>query len=566
MKTQTPRSALIARGLGLLLMALVLFASGRAKAVGSWTGVINPPGSQGIQMTMLLSDGTVMAQDYATQINWYRLTPNGQGSYANGSWAALAPMHYSRQFYGSAVLRDGRVFIAGDENDGNGGTAEIYDPVANSWTVLPTAGVGFADCDSVTLPDGRVLVSPVGWDPHPAFICTIYDPTANSWSFPGSSLAYQNECSWVKMPDGSILTIDDNARTSERFIPSLNQWINDAIVPVDTFSNGETGAGLLLPDGRAFFLGGTGHTVLYTPSSLGGTNEGSWAQGPDIPAGRVTSDAPAAMMPNGKILCAVGPYSQDGGSPAPTWFYEYDYTDHTAGPNGTFTATSCPGNSTIGSSINVSANNFVLLDLPNGNILCSTFGGQLYVYTPDSSPVASGKPTISSVSWNTGGSLHLTGNLFNGISEGGAFGDEQQAHSDYPIVRFTDGSGNVYYGRTYNWSSTGVQTGGQIMTTECTVPAAVFDFPGTFSIQVVANGIASDPVSFFGPVWVDFSYSGFPFQLGWYSYPFNSLAGGVGSVASGGTIIIKSGISHETMTISKPMTITSVYGPSTIGH
>jgi hypothetical protein len=34
---------------------------------------------------------------------------------------------------------------------------------------------------------------------------------------------------------------------------------------------------------------------------------GSWAQGPDIPNGLVAQDAPAAMMVNGKIVCAVTP-------------------------------------------------------------------------------------------------------------------------------------------------------------------------------------------------------------------------------------------------------------------
>ena len=69
------------------------------------------------------------------------------------------------------------------------------------------------------------------------------------------------------------------------------------------------------------------------------------------------------------------------------------------------------------------------------------------------------------------------------------------------------------------------------------------------------------------PVWVDFNYSGS--QNGSYQEPYEKLASGVSAVANGGTIAINAAIqsstSSETMTISKPMTIISVAGPSTIG-
>jgi hypothetical protein len=136
--------------------------------------------------------------------------------------------------------------------------------------------------------------------------------------------------------------------------------------------------------------------------------------------------------------------------------------------------------------------------------------------------------------------------------------------SNYPLVRLT-GGGHVYYGRTYNWSSTSIRTGNTPVTAEFKVP---FGGGGTYSLVVVANGIASDPVTFYGPVWVDFNYTG-P-QNGSYQLPFETLALGVTTVASGGTISIKANVqpstSPETMTITKPMTILSFHGPATIGR
>src|ERR1017187_8435414 len=95
---------------------------------------------------------------------------------------------------------------------------------------------------------------------------------------------------------------------------------------------------------------------------------------------------------------------------------------------------------------------------------------------------------------NGNGSYHLTGTGLNGISEGAAFGDDNQMDSNYPLVRFTDGSGNVHYGRTYNWNSTGVMRGTNIVRTEFTLPP---NLPAGSYLEVVANGIASDSVAFY---------------------------------------------------------------------
>jgi hypothetical protein len=61
-------------------------------------------------------------------------------------------------------------------------------------------------------------------------------------------------------------------------------------------------------------------------------------------------------------------------------------------------------------------------------------------------------------------------------------------------VRLTDGSGNVFYARTFNWSSTGVATGATPVSTEFVLPAGIP--AGDYSLEVVANGIASVPVPF----------------------------------------------------------------------
>jgi hypothetical protein len=541
-----------------LVMSLTLLFPSRAAAVGTWTPLMNPAPFVAGHL-MLLSDGTVMVQNADAPLdnttNWYRLTPSIDGSYVNGTWSQIASSRHSRFFYESFVIPDGRVVFAGGEYGAGTNSVEVYDPVANTWTLpLPSPAPTIRDGCSELLPNGNLLVFPNTYVFSPPFTNLIYDPTANSWSMGPPCLASQDEATWIKLPDDSILTIDRNSTTTERYIPSLNRWIADAPVPPasQVWSNVEVGAALLLPNGKAFFLGASGRTAIYTPS--GTTNQGTWASGANIPNGLVTQDAPAAMLVNGKILCAVHQFGSN--NVGAVYFYEYDYLANSfapvSSPTGGLTDT------------NTGANRVSMLILPDGKMLFSDKTTRLHVYTPDGSPLVAGKPTISSITLNPDGSYFLTGTGLNGISAGAAYGDDAQMNSNYPLVRLTDGGGHVYYARTHHWSSTGVMTGSRVVSTRFTVPVNVPS--GLYSLIVVANGISSDPVSFSGPVWVDFNYTGF-LQFGTYPFPFSTMTQGVNAVAAYGTIKIKTaGSTAETMTISKPVTIVAVGGPATIGR
>ena len=448
---------------------------------GTWTALAQPA-PDNVNTMLLLPDGTVMAADANNWINWYRLTPDIHGSYVNGTWTTLAPMHDSRLYYASDVLTNGRIFVAGGEYGSGAGSAEIYDPLLNSWAMCAGSGSVFVDMISVLLPNGNLLTSPV--DPTLYGHSAIYNPNIDSWPLsPALVRGYdQDEASWVMLPDNSILTIDPFGTSSERYIPSLNQWVNDAMVPVPMYNSAlsEIGAFFLLANSNALCIGNAGYTALYTPS--GSTNPGSWAAGPAEPAGLGAPDAPGAVMVTGNVLCAFGP---PGNYNPPTAFYEYNPVLNS------FTAMSGPGSFTNNLSPYVTR----MLDLPDGTVLFSISGNQLYDYQPAGAPLGAGQPSITSITTNYYRSYHLTGTLLNGISQGAAYGDDAQMNSNYPLVRMTNNStGNVYYARSYNWSSTGVMTGTTLVTTEFIVPSNLT--AGNYSLVVVANGNSSAPVPF----------------------------------------------------------------------
>lgn len=456
--------------------ALVQRLEARMMLSGTWT-LLSQTAPGGLGTMLLLPDGSVIASLNGASTDWARLTPNAAGSYINGTWTRLASMHDSRLYDASQVLQDGRLFVAGGEYGSGSKTGEVYDPLTNTWTLLPAQSFGaFSDSGSEMLPNGNVLIAPVA--PNPGGFTVIFHPANNSWSL-GPKLVRGNsadEQSWVKLTDGSILSVD-GASSSERYIPSLNQWVNDGTLPVNLFdTHGELGAGFLLPDGRAFFIGATSRTALYTPS---GTNApGTWSAGPTIPNGLGAPDAPSAMLPDGTVLLALGPSNTFNG---PTSFYLYDPVSNSLSP-----VTNAPnvGGAPFGAR---------MLDLPDGTVLYTTGGNRPYVYNPGTTGLAAGQPTLTSITPNGNGTFHLTGTLFNGISEGAAYGDDAQMNSNYPITRFTSGTGAVFYGRTFNWSSTGVATGTATETADVVLPLGLA--PGDYSVAVIANGNASQPMT-----------------------------------------------------------------------
>jgi hypothetical protein len=602
----------IARALAVLPLALLLTAG---PVFGhSWQKLVSPngfaPSNAGVML--LLSDGNVMV-NVNNDMNggsagWYLLSPDSYGNYTYGAWTALSPMHDTRLFFSAQVLPDGRVYVAGGEYGAGGATAEIYDPLSDPlypghkaitasdpWTYInpPTSllnpavasqttngNQAFLDAGSELLPDGTVLEAPVG--ARTAGDTLLYS-TVNGWS-DGPTLANgattQDEASWVKLPDDSILTIGPFNQTTQRFIPAstggTGTWVADKSVPVVMYDSilGETGPGNLLPNGNAFFSGGTGNTVIYTPT--GSASQGSWTQGPGVPQGLAPQDAPSAMMNNGKILCGFSPIAtgtaKSKSYQPPTSFFEYDYS---AGPTGAFTEVGAPFGTPGGpNNLNqapLPSFKFEMLDLPDGEILMSDFSADLYVYYPDdntNSTVSSLAPTIASVTRANDGSYLITGTLLNGISEGANYGDDAQMSTNYPIVFLANGvnGSNVYYARTRHWSSTGVRKTGQTVTTEFDVPA---NLPtGNYSLYVEANGLrsASYPFTYSSPiVWVDFYYTGT--QNGTFAQPFNTVAAAVNAVASGGVIQIEDGgTTSETPTITKAVSIYSYSGGATIGQ
>lgn len=498
--------------------------------MGTWATFCVPSsvGPFSPDTALLLTDGSVLIHD-SFGANWVRLTPDPQGNYETGTWSSLLPMTIAREFFASGVLSDGRVFVVGGEY-GPGQldvtSAEIFDPKTNIWCAVakPDAfNYIQGDASGCVLADGRVLLGNLQTT-SPPFSTALWDPGRNNWIVAGSKFgasaidtkqAVCNEETWTLLPDGSILTVENFATPptlTQRYVPSLDEWVSTGNTPSDlvlttvsdasgaTISIYEIGPALLLPDGRVFVIGGTGNTALYTPPPDGSDptiTTGFWLAGPtfpNTPAGSLwptltTSDAPAVLQTNGKVLCTAGNLylSQNDCFSENAQFFEFDPKDNSLNP---FSPAPMPSSSAP----NTWQLRFLLL--PSAQILMTTQSSTIYVYTPDADeniPDTSWKPTLVSCPSTLiqGRTYTVVGTQLNGLSQAVSYGDDAQQATNYPIFKLWNASGDVAYLRSSNFSLA-VATGSSRVTADIDVGTNVAT--GAWHMVAIANGIPSDPL------------------------------------------------------------------------
>ena len=500
--------------------------------VEKWT-LFNAPSGVSADTVILLTDGSVLVHnaDFPGSPgtggrDWYRLKPDDNGAYDSGTWSGALNMATGRQYFGSGVLRDGRVYVIGGEYSNLFAKdlnilGEIFDPDTELWSPMnkPTPDFDFiaGDCMSVVMADGRVLVGGAS-----SSRTAIWDSELDLWTESGlgftlggaqTKTGSSGEESWALMPDGTVLTVSvPNPGTAQKYVPTLDKWVNTGVVQNLVVSSiagtdvGEFGPLILVPDGRMLAIGGNGRTALYssgaTPSAAG-----TWANGLDFPkdkgmfapVGFMTAlDAPATLLPNGQVMCLAGktdkydvPDEPLSYWSKPTTFFLYDPVANTLTqmieqPYGFFPVTE--SDTWTG----------CLCLLPNGRVLYTKQDNTIAMYSPDAAeltPNNTWRPTLSSCpSKLVVGHVHdISGTQFNGLSQGNAYGDDRQNSTNFPLVQLTDSAGKIKYLKTFSFSTMGVATGASVVSAKIKIHSAL---PvGSYSMVVIANAIASTPIN-----------------------------------------------------------------------
>ena len=474
-------------------LCMLLVGAGTV-ASQTWAPLNHQPGVN-LGPMLQLRDGRIIAHEEQSgnASNWWVLTPDATGSYANGTWSSggQLPAGYRPFYFGSQVLLDGKTLVieGGEYNNGsavwtNLGARLTYSGNSFTWVsnAPPPGWTTIGDAQSVVLPNGQYMQ---------ANCCTkqtaIYTGP-NTWTPSGNVLAIRNdESGWNLLPNNKVLAVDvqvnnncgtGNVKSSELYDPTTGTWSCAAQTPTQLWNQNdqELGAAVMMYNGKLIQFGGLpSSTAIYDVAS------NTWSAGP-VPTGFNQADGPAALEPNGKVLAMLSPGLFASGCK----MVEYDPTTNTL--SNAANPANCPADSS-----------FVghLMILPTGQIMFTDFSGRVELYTPAPGLVAAAQPIIVAASTNlTRGSVNnvLYGKQLNGLSENNAYGDDYQGSTNYPLVTLTNVStGNVYWALTHDESTHSIAPG-TIMYTKFDIPASLPATPGgptDYILKVIANGIRS---------------------------------------------------------------------------
>jgi hypothetical protein len=119
----------------MICLPLIFLSISGFSQTGTWTALTNSPANGNNGVMLLLTDGRVLCKNN-TGVGWDILSPDGSGSYENGSWLPADDMDSARTFCTSQVLQDGRIFIAGGEYGGGGNFGATYNPLTDLWSTF----------------------------------------------------------------------------------------------------------------------------------------------------------------------------------------------------------------------------------------------------------------------------------------------------------------------------------------------------------------------------------------------------------------------------------------------
>jgi hypothetical protein len=224
------------------------------------TGSMSSPRQQ--SATVPISGGRILVAGGLSNTLGVRLNTAEIYSAASGTFSPVtATMSVARQGPAAAPLPDGRVLVAGGFSGSTYlSSAEIFDPVTETFTSTGSMTTARAFAGVAPLPDGRVLVAGGQTGTGVLSSAEIYDPETGQFTAIPATLNTPRQGSFaVAMPSGKVLIGGGDSGafssldTAETFDPSTSAFTS---LP-GTLGGGRAYAGAsLLQDGRAIAFGG----------------------------------------------------------------------------------------------------------------------------------------------------------------------------------------------------------------------------------------------------------------------------------------------------------------------
>ena len=128
----------------------------------------------------------------------------------SGTWTITGSLNAARSSATATLLGDGKVLVVGGYSGGPLASAELYDPATGVWTSTGSLATARYDATATLLPDGQVLVAG-GYGGGQAggslASAELYDPVAGTWTATGSLSATRQSSTATLLPNGKVLVV-----------------------------------------------------------------------------------------------------------------------------------------------------------------------------------------------------------------------------------------------------------------------------------------------------------------------------------------------------------------------
>ena len=233
---------------------------------------------------------------------------------SNNDSALLAQMIEKRQDFELVILSDGRLLsiggrgVATDTYMSALGTTEVYDPVADEWTLTGTMDNWRSVPSAVELKDGKVLVTGGGASKRNATSLTeIWDPGTGEWTIVAPMNQPREKFALIRLADGRVIAVGGSdseghhTETVEIYDPSANTWT--LIDPMGDKRIWHTST--VLNDGRILITGGGNPDGPFKKSAeIFDPATEKWQYAGEMSVSR--SQHTATLMADGRVLVVGG--------------------------------------------------------------------------------------------------------------------------------------------------------------------------------------------------------------------------------------------------------------------
>jgi hypothetical protein len=256
----------------------------------------------------LLADGRVLVTGGSVDGEQHSLSSVEIYDPATGAWNDAAPLLEARSGHAAVRLADGRVLVVGGDAGFEGGyqisaTSEVYDPLLDAWALVSPMSEAREHHTATLLDDGRVLVAGGDQENYTAVgLAEIFDPATAGFEPAGALEMPRTFHAAAPLADGRVLVVGGVGKVGDAITGLASVEIFEA--NSGAFQSGAdmlltqgAPAATALPDGRVL-VSSAGTSQAYDPL------RGSWSFTGTMSETRY--DHTVTLLGNGLVLAVGG--------------------------------------------------------------------------------------------------------------------------------------------------------------------------------------------------------------------------------------------------------------------